>query len=197
MPDITLSGVKIVWDMLVGLIQGYSKRQADLFQQHVEPLHARMQEIHKDYLKGFVELRAHLTDRSVPPAHIIEFLKDRRREYAAERDLADKLSKELEKADLLTANDSVATAVKEYCRAITRYFSSASEIGGLSWYTDFIQDVEARVRLEIRDVWGTLAISGNPRRELLEKVDWTLNEGLAKALSPVNAYYAVLRTKLI
>lgn len=197
MTTITLSGLKIIWEMVVGLIQGYSKGKANLFQQHVEPLHARMQEIHKDYLKGFVEVRAHLADRSVPPAHIIEFLKDRRREYAAQRDLAEELSKELEKTDLLTASDPVATAVKEYCRAITSYFASASGIGGISWYTGFIQGVETKARMNLPGVWDTLAISGSPRRDLLDEVDWILNEGLEKALSPVNTYYAVLRTKLL
>jgi hypothetical protein len=70
-------------------------------------------------------------------------------------------------------------------------------MGGFSWYSDFIRSVEARIRTDLSDVWGSGGISGDPRTDLLGEIDLILDRGLAKALGPVNAHYAVLRTELV
>lgn len=196
MPD-AISGIKLVWDLLTGLVRGYETGKKELFNSHIEPLHQRMLAIHKDYLAGFQEVKRHLENNETPPSEIIEFLEQRRRDYVAERDLVEKLAEELASAERRLVRDEVWTNLREYCRAVINYFSAACEIGGISWYTDFLHSVKAKTNAGFTDVWSSLAISGNARRDLLKQVRDVLDVGLPRALGPINTYYAVLRSRLL
>ena len=192
-----ISGLKLVWDVLVGLVRGYETGKKEFFATHIEPLHQRILTIHKDYIAGFEEAKRYLENNENPPSAVIEFLEQRRRDYVAERELAEKLAEELANAERRLVRDDVWTSLREYCSAIVNYFSAASEVGGISWYTDFLNSVKAKTRAGYSDVWSSLAISGSARHDLLKQVREILNVGLPRALSPINTYYAVLRTRLL
>ena len=104
--------------MLAGLVNGYASQKRTLFEDHVEPLQNRVVEIHKDYITGFEEVRRHLKDRTRPTDDLIEFLRDRRRDYEYHRQLTRDLAVELEKRRGRVINDEIWMAVEEYCRAI-------------------------------------------------------------------------------
>jgi hypothetical protein len=192
-----MEGAKLLFDLIVGLITGYRAQREELFSKHVEPVQQQITEVHRDYQKGFAEVRKHLADRSRPPAAVLEFLKERRREYESQRDLLEKLSSELASIRRIGVNDTVRAHIEAYCNAILRYLAAACDIGGVSWYSDFIRMVEGRVRLDVDNVWSVGGINGNPRGDLLRRVDEILERDLPEAFSPVNTYYAVLRTSLI
>lgn len=197
MAELAISGITLVWDILVGLVRGYETGKKEFFATHVEPLHERMLAIHKDYIAGFEEVKRYLEKSETPPSGVIEFLEQRRRDYLVERELAQKLAQELADAERGLVRDDVWTNLREYCQAIVHYFSAATEVGGISWYTDFLQSVKARTKAGSSDVWNSSAISGNARRDLLKQVREVLDVSLPRALSPVNTYYAVLRTRLL
>lgn len=197
MADVAISGLKLVWDVLVGLVRGYETGKKDFFTSHVEPLHQRMLTIHKDYIAGFVEVKRYLEKNESPPSVVIEFLEQRRRDYVVEREMAEKIAQELASAERRLVRDDVWAALREYCRAVVAYFSVASEVGAVSWYTHLINSVKRKTRLGLDDVWSTGGISGSPRYDLLKQVQGVLDEGLPRALSPINTYYAVLRTRLL
>jgi hypothetical protein len=153
--------------------------------------------IHQDYIAGFEEAKRYLENNENPPSGVIEFLEQRRRDYLVERELAEKLAQELTSAERRLVRDDVWTSLREYCQAIVNYFSAATEVGGISWYTDFLQSVKAKTKAGFSDVWNSAAISGSARHDLLKQVREVLDVGLPGALSPVNTYYAVLRTRLL
>jgi len=127
MAEVAISGLKLVWDVLVGLVQGYETGEKEFFATHVEPLHQRMLTIHKDYVAGFEEAKRYLKNNESPPSAVIEFLEQRRRDYVLERELAEKLAEELASAERRLVRDDVWTSLREYCRAVVNYFSAASE----------------------------------------------------------------------
>ena len=150
-----ISGLKLVWDVLVGLVRGYETGKKDFFATHAEPLHQRMLTIHKDYIAGFEEAKRYLENNENPPSVVIDFLEQRRRDHLAERELTEKLAEELASAERRLVRDDVWTSLREYCSAVVNYFSAASEVGGISWYTDFLNSVRAKTRAGYSDVWST------------------------------------------
>lgn len=191
--------------LVTTLVRAYAQRKTDLFRNHVEPLHAHVLKIHEDYLRGFAELRDHLRDRSVPPEQVVAFLRDRRREHAALRDLVKSLSSELASAKKRGFSDAVWQALGDYCNAVLDYFDASRGMAAVSWYSDFIQDVEANLafRIELpeyprhRNAWVASGIAGDPAADLLENAERTLDLYLPNALSAVNQTYARLRTMLV
>ncbi|SRR6266550_8512531 len=197
MGEPVLSGIRLVWDLLTGLVSGYESGKKELFGSHVEPLHQRMLAIHKDYITGFEEVKRHLEDNQTPAARVIAFLEERRRDYLAERELAENLARELAKAERRVVRDEVWVSVREYSQAVANYFLAATQVAGISWYTDFLNMVKVKTNAGFSDVWDTLAITGSARHDLLKQVRAVLDVALPRALSPVNTYYAVLRTALL
>lgn len=199
MVELSLNGISLVWDVLVSLIKGYETGKKDLFNSHIEPLHNRILAIHKDYMDGFEEAKSILENQDTPTSEIIKFLEQRRRDYLADRDLAQKLSEELSKAERRIVQDNVWTSVREYCQAVRNYFYATSEVGGISWYTDFLGAVKGKLKVGIKgaDLWTPAGISGSPRRDLLIKIKSVLDTGLPNALSPINTYYAIFRRDLL
>jgi hypothetical protein len=197
MPGITLSGLKLVADMVLEIIRGYEAGKKEFFSTHVDPLHDRMLTIHKDYIAGFEEAKSYLDSKETPPSQVIEFLEQRRRDYVVERELAEMLAQELANAESRFVRDQAWASLREYCRAIVHYFQAASEVGGTSWYSFFLQNVRARTQAGISDVWDSQAISGDARQDLLRQLSQLLDKGLPAAFRPINTYYAVLRTRLL
>lgn len=191
-----IPAVRLVWDLVVGLIRGYRAGRSDLFESHIEPLYQRMLRIHKDYVDGFEEAKRYLERNEVPPGEVVDFLQERRREYVAEREVAAMLAKELVRADRRVVSDEDWASVRQFCLAVVNYFSSSSYVAGISWYSYFIDKVEDRVSRGDSMPWARPAIAGDPQGDLLRSIRYTLDVELPHALSPINEYYAVLRTRL-
>jgi hypothetical protein len=192
-----ISGLSLVWDALVALVRGYETGKKDFFATHVEPLHQRILAVHKDYVAGFEEAKRYLKNGDSPPSAVIDFLEQHRRIYSVERELAAKLAEELASAQRRFVRDDVWANLREFCNAVVKYFSSASAVGEISWYTDFIESVKLKTRQGSSYVWGSPGISGNARQDLFQEVKVVLDVGLPGALKPINTYYAVLRARLL
>src|SRR5215471_17499374 len=108
---------------LLNFVGLYEAGKKGLFESQIEPLYQQMCEIHKDYIAGFMEVKRLLEDNQTPSSKVIQFLEDRRRDRAADRDASKKLAEELEKADRRIVFNSTWAAVKEFSRAVVKYFS--------------------------------------------------------------------------
>ena len=180
--------------MLSGLVHGYNARRKDYFQTHVEPLQQMITTVHKDYVVGFEKARNHLRDDSAPPEQLFEFLRERRRDYVCDRQLARDLASELQKVSKSGIKGDTWRAVEQYCNSIIRYFSAGASVSGYSWYTDFLNNAQSLAKFNLSSgIWFTSAISGNPRSKLLQQLDYILDEELPGAFADVSKSYAQLK----
>lgn len=189
--------IQWICDKLVGLVKGRSIEKADLFKNHVDPLYKEVEKLYKDYQKSFVELRKHLMDNTVPSNEIVEFLKERRLQYDANRDLTQRLSEALIKEDRSGLSKKNYELIKAYCESILKFFSVTGSIGGTSWYSFFVEGVERRIQMGFTEVWETSAITENPRRALLTQVNGVLENQLKQAFSSINRDYSKLKVNLL
>jgi hypothetical protein len=184
--------------MLSTIVGGYRKGRREFFEKHIEPLQHRMTEIHKDYIAGFQEARQHIRDDVAPEGSLIEFLKERRRDYECERQLSHSLADELDKAHRSGIRGETWEAVKRYCGSAVDYFSAGAEISGLSWYSDFLSMVEQWV-IDGTEVWTGPArsIEGQPLKDLLSRLELLLDKRLPEAFATMTRNYAELRARLL
>lgn len=197
MAEFTIGTAKVLWDMIEGLLRGYIAIKKDFLEQHVEPLQSKMMEIHNDYIHGFQEARRYLADGTEPPERVIEFLRERRREFESKRKLSLALSQELTKAPRPGLDKDVWELVVAYCQSIVDYHSSGSEIANISWYSNFIEGAQRRIQMGLGGIWTTNAISGNPRWYLIKAIDYKLDTELPWAFKRVLNSYAALRSRLV
>lgn len=192
-------------NLLFRLVQAYADRKANLFRNHVEPLQNHVLQIHDDYVRGFTQLRDHLRRRTMPPQEVVGFLKDRRRDLDARRDLVSNLSAGLAQAKKRGISLSVWEVLSEYCDAVLSYLESSGGMAAVSWYSGFIEDIELNIRLQQeypdsrrhRNAWDPTGIAGDPAGDLLNNAETTLDLYLPKALSRVNQAYARLRAMMV
>jgi hypothetical protein len=212
-----VSTLKTVYDLLAGLVSAKHANKKAFFETQVEPIQKKLARVHADYQKGFTEVRSLLDKRETSSnelAHLrelLEFLRERRREYEAERQLLQDLGTELRKAGKHGLAGQDWALVEAYCQAVVHYFTAGARAGGAtgySWFTDLIEIVERNARLlenhskqlerdVTMNVWFTTSISGNPMRDLREGVDQVLNKDLPYAFSQVTNAYAALRAHLL
>lgn len=114
-----------LWRLVRGILNGYETRRRGFFESHIESLQGRMTAIHKDYTHGFEDIRRHLAEASKPSAAMIQFLRHRRREYEAERDVSRALARELRKARKLGVHGEGRKATQAYCRSVLHYLHAA------------------------------------------------------------------------
>ena len=184
--------------MVKTLVSGPATQKREFFTNHVEPLEKRIEQIHKDYMEGFQEIRRHLKDGTAPTSDLMDFLKERRRVGESERFLARDLAQEMDKARKTGMNLDLWTAVMDYCNSILKYLSATASVGGFSWYTNFIHSVESAIRVGVgRNVWHRMAYSNDAQADLLNAVDDTLDHHLPRAFESVSASYANLRARLL
>jgi TIR domain len=197
---------KLLRDMISALERGYVAEKKAFFEAHVEPLHQRMVEIHKDYVAGFQEIARHLKERTTPPSKLLDFLKERRRLYEHERRLAQDLARELGHARKAGISDDLWRSVQNYSEAIMEYFSATAKVGGFTWYSEFLRGVEGAIRAGFgeaharalgEDVWREAGFSGHPRIDLLHAVELTLDHDLPRAFQKISSSYAILRARLL
>jgi len=192
--------LQFVWGAVVSLVQGYESGKQQFFANHLEPLHQRMLVIHKDYLAGFAEAKRYIDSSERPTVEVVSFLRQRRRDLVAERNLAQALSLELGSAERRIVRDEVWDGLQMYCHAVCRYLGGSSSVGGLSWYSEFIDCVESRMRLYyIKDsaIWTPGGFRDSTKSELAEWIAIAIDRELPTAFDPINKHYAFLRTRLL
>lgn len=188
----------VLWQMITRLIAGYGEGKQDLFDRHVEPLYQQMTRIHKDYISGFQEARRRLEDRNAPSANVIEFLRERRRDYDSERYLSRRLAEELARNRRLGIKGGTWELIEEFCQDIARYFNAGAGGANISWYTDFLDTVAFQAREGYDDPWFANAIEDpDPTLQLLRDINRTLDAELPKAFNEVTDAYVKLTRKLI
>ena len=147
--------IKDIFDMIMAMIRSDISDRETFFRNHVEPLYEKLIQIHKDYIKGFQEIRAKIQDGSFSDEELISFIRERRRDYAHERQLAQALAIEMKKAEHKRFSGDIGFAVEDYCQSILNYFSFMSKFEFGTSFSELISRLEAnRVVLE----WTNLMI---------------------------------------
>jgi hypothetical protein len=186
--------IKLVSDFA----KSYESGKAKLFNSHVEILKTKIDEIHADYVKSFVNVRTSLEQKEVPISEMLDFLEARRHDLAAQRDLVQHLATELRNADSRVVTPTTWTAFENFCGAIVNYFNAGNSIANASWYSDFIRFMQISRMASLEAKFFETNVFGNdPRRDVIEKISLILEHRLPAALSEVNKYYAELRSALL
>ncbi|MBK9208527.1 MAG: hypothetical protein IPL71_09570 [Anaerolineales bacterium] len=189
-----------VIELALKILEKYIPSKKDVFENQVEPLLEKMIVIHKDYIAGFTEFRQHLIKRTKPSNELLDFLKERRRDYAHERQLINDMAEKLKKVQKAGMKNEDIKALQAFAEAILAYFSTSSKIGNISWYSDLIEIVRWQSKYDvdvIPDVWQTTSIEGYSPDILLPTIDSMLNEELPNAFQKVSETYADLRAHLL
>jgi hypothetical protein len=193
-----LEGVAaILWHMIADSLRAYVSRRDKFFDRHIEPLQAKILLIHHDYIDGFEEIRQYLIDGTTPPARFVEFLRERRRDTECERQLSRNLAKAIREHRKLGMTDDTWKKVESYCRSIGRYLQASSAMGGVSWYSSFLDTMDHFIELGIEDVWERMPIAPNPRKVMLENASYVLDNQLPKRFNRVSENYAAIRSRLL
>jgi len=200
MPVPSATAIKLIWNLVAGLVKGYEGEKRKLFEKHVAPLHEHMLRIHADYIAGFQELRRHLEDKSKPLPEVIAFLEERRRNAAALRDLASQITKQLDAAERRLVRADAWDEIKIFATAIAEYLDASVRFTGLTWFSGYLEVIKEKVRLGAENPWFDISIHGNPkgdraRQDLINMVAPIVDRDLPCALSRINASFA--RLKLI
>ena len=188
--------IKDIYDMIMDLLKGNVQDKKEYFSNHIDPLYEKFTKINRDYVNGFEELQSRLDSRTAPPEELIKFLRERRRDYEDERIYAKSISAELANPENVRYFGELHNAVNEFCKSISSYFSASGAVASDSWYTDFINSVETSNKIGADDSWSSGGFSSNPRKELLNKVNYTLTNHLPTAFKNVTDSYAKLKIKL-
>ena len=216
MPEIlsTVSGVtsvgKSVFEFLNGILKWSRDYDKEFFTQHIEPLQKQMEAIHKDYRTAFAEARRHVKDSSQPPHALLDFLRERRKDYESERQMTKALALGLKEAGRQRKKHS--EQVESYCAAVMDYFTAGARAGGatgISWFTDLLDMVETKMRLAENferkegikptnmNVWFTTSISGNIHGDLIHCFDDLVDRELPAAYQKICNNYGTLRAAML
>jgi len=218
-----LSGGKVVWDLVRGLISSYEREREDLFIKHVDPLQTRILAIHKDYVTGLEDVRIRLLNAEMSIDDILEFLSIRRRSFLAERNLAKHVAEKLRAAERRPVRGEAWAALSDYCEAIGAYLSRPYEFESRSVFTHLLRETRKASEIdfsrtlfdpeELRQIdhwertgqidrWeevrkGTLPIQGPAPRDLLRfRIEGMLDDMLPSAMNDINSAYSRLRVHL-
>lgn len=192
--------MKRIFDLLVNCVKGYEKGKQQLFNLHVEPIQLKIDEIHKDYLKSFTQVKQSLDKKEVPTAELLDFLEERRIEFLAQRELTKALACELQKTDRRLIGPKTWKCFIEYLESVEAYFYTGNAPGGYSWYSDFIRFMKVSRKANMQDVYFARldgCFGNDPRKDLIADIDFILERKLPVALKKVQSNYAKLRSSLL
>lgn len=189
-----------IFDLLVNCVKGYEEGKQQLFNLHVEPIQLKIDEIHKDYLKSFTQVKQSLNKKEVPTTELLDFLEERRIEFLAQRELTKALASELQKADRRLVGPKTWKCFIEYFESVEDYFYTGNAPGGYSWYSDFIHFMRVSRKANMQDVYFSKlhdCFGSDPRKDLIVDIDFILERKLPVALKKVQSNYAKLRSSLL
>ncbi|HDO1316024.1 hypothetical protein [Aeromonas veronii] len=192
--------MKQILELLVNCIKFYETGKQQLFNLHVEPIQENINEIHKDYLRSFTQVRLSLDKKEVPTIELLVFLEKRRVELLAQRELTKTLACELQKADRRLIGPKAWKCFVEYCESVESYFSAGNAPSRNSWYSDFIRFMKVSRKANLQDIYFSdlnNCFGNDPRKDLIAEIDFLLELKLPVALKKVQSNYAKLRSSLL
>ncbi|KUO23404.1 hypothetical protein AVO51_17410 [Vibrio cholerae] len=195
-----VQAMKQIFDLLMNCIQGYENGKQQLFNLHVEPIQQKIDEIHKDYLKSFTQVRRSLDKKEVPTLQLLDFLEERRVELLVQRELTKALARELQKTDRRPIGPKTWKCFVEYCESVEAYFDTGNGPSKYSWYSDFIRFMKVSRKVNLHNIYFTELDGGfgnDPRKDLIKEIDFVLEKKLPVALKKVQSNYAKLRSSLL
>lgn len=187
-----------IFSFLFGFLNSYDAQKKGLFDSHIEPLMQSIEEIHRDYISTFIEIRSSLKNKEVPEQSLLDFLEDRRHQLASRRDLAQQLAKELQSAERRVVTSGTWEAFKNFCISVVEYFEASDCIGAPSWYTDFIKFMNVARLVKLEKTFFDKNVFGNdPRTDMIAHINKIVEERLPAKLNNVHVKYAALRSALL
>ncbi|EKO3802557.1 hypothetical protein ACP6IB_26990 [Vibrio harveyi] len=192
--------MKQVFSLMVNGIKGYEKGKQQLFNFHVEPIQEKINEIHKDYLTSFMQVRKSLDKEEVPTLELLNFLEERRNELLTQRELTKALAVELQNADRRLVGPKAWQYFNDYCKSVEDYFNAGNAPSRFSWYSDFIRFMKSSRQANLQDIYFSKlngCFGNDPRQDLIAEIDVVLTKKLPEALKQVHTNYAKLRSSLL
>lgn len=187
-----------VFSSIFGFLGSYDAQKKGLFDSHVAPLMADIEEIHRDYISAFLEIRLSLQNRQVPKENLLQFLEDRRHQLASKRNLSKRLAEELSNAERRVVRKEAWMAFKNFCAAVEEYFEASDQIGAPSWYTQFISFMRVSRLGGFEGEFFNKNVFGNdPLADMIFHIDKIVEQRLPAKLNNVHVQYAVLRSSLL
>lgn len=187
-----------IFGFLFGFLTSYDSQKKKLFDSHVTPLMEGIEEIHRDYISTFLEIRVSLQNREVPEEKLLQFLEDRRHQLASKRNLSIRLAEELSGAERRLVRNGTWEAFKNFCASIEEYFEASDRIGAPSWYTQFIAFMKvSRLANTKNDFFNNNVFGNDPRTDMIKHINKIVEQRLPAKLDSIHIQYAALRSALL
>jgi len=187
-----------IFVFLSGFLSSYDSQKKGLFDSHVTPLMTGIEEVHRDYISTFLEIRASLQNKEVPKEKLLQFLEDRRHQLASKRNLSKRLAEELSNAERRVVRNGAWEAFKNFCTSVEEYFEASDQIGAPSWYTQFIAFMRvARLGNMENDFFNSNVFGNDPRIDVITHINIIVEKRLPAKLNNVHIQYAALRSALL
>lgn len=187
-----------IFNFLFGFLSSYDAQKKGLFDSHVSPLMEGIEEIHRDYIATFIEIRTSLQNREVPEEKLLRFLEDRRHQLASKRNLFKRLAQELSTAERRMVRNGAWEAFINFCTSVEEYFEASDRIGAPSWYTQFLAFMKvARLGGMEKDFFNNNVFGNDPRTDMIMHINKIVEQRLPAKLDNVHMQYAALRSALL
>jgi hypothetical protein len=147
------------------------EKQRIFFENHIEPVFLKLEQIHKDYTDSLSKLAQYMSNQELPPQELVEWLQDRRHKLESERIDVRNFEQELHSSNFykLTKESEVKAALLEFVEAIKKFFYTPQNMYQVSFYSRFEGQLASFVR--------TLRQHPDPKtRKLAKKVFYEAHE---------------------
>ncbi|MFS2264873.1 hypothetical protein [Vibrio vulnificus] len=191
---------KNIIEIIANIAERYNSKRGEILEEHVEPLYEKMQLIHNDYLKGFLEAKRCIENDEDPSRELSKFLEGRRLTVLAEREAADSFANSISDLEKTLLSKEEQVLISEFATACINYLKRSSRIGRISWYSEVIRlnamYVDFREQGFEGKAWEHPENGDNVKARLLEHLSFLLNGELSMAFEPVNNSYFNIRKVL-
>jgi hypothetical protein len=155
MPNVVLNIAKFLIEQIRGQAKAKQERIDRRYKRIVEESFLELKTIHQDYSTNLSKLRDHLVEKSLPPRELIQWLRKTGLQYRTDREKLATIEVEIWdlEEDIWVPEgmfnppmDEARTfywRLHQYVRAILRYYEASTSYGGLSYYRDFENSLEA------------------------------------------------------
>ncbi|EOE2083704.1 hypothetical protein ACKBF6_003488 [Vibrio cholerae] len=191
---------KNIIEIIANIAERYNSKRGEILEEHVEPLYEKMQLIHNDYLKGFLEAKRCIENDEDPSRDLSKFLEGRRLTQLAEREAADSFANSISDLEKTLLSKEEQVLIREFAQACIDYLKRSSRIGSISWYSEVIRlnamYVDFREQGLEGKAWEHPENGDNVKARLLEHLSFLLDGELSMAFKPVNNSYFNIRKVL-
>ncbi|EJF1759405.1 hypothetical protein RKK48_003550 [Vibrio cholerae] len=191
---------KNIIEIIANIAERYNSKRGEILEEHVEPLYEKMQLIHNDYLKGFLEAKRCIQNDEDPSRDLSKFLEGRRLTQLAQREAADSFANSISDLEKTLLSKEEQVLIREFAQACIDYLKRSSRIGRISWYSEVIRlnamYVDFREQGLEGKAWEHPENGDNVKARLLAHLSFLLDGELSMAFKPVNDSYFNIRKVL-